>query len=114
MDRFITWRAEPMSTFVDQMITAAVARGDLDDVPFKGEPIPIEDDSHIHPELRMVFRILKNAGIAPPHVEEMKRLKALEDELARTTDPATREELAARIGRERSVLKMQLEKIANR
>ena len=103
-----------MSTFVDQLITAAVARGDLDDLPYKGEPIPIEDDSHIHPELRMVFRILKNAGVAPPHVEEMKRIRALEDARDACADPAEREALGKRIGRERSVLKMQLEKIASR
>ena len=103
-----------MSTFVDQLITAAVRNGDLDDVPYKGEPIPIDDDRHIHPELRMTYRILKNAGIAPPQVEEMKRIRAMEDELATVTDPARRDALAKQIGLERSVLQMRLEKIANR
>ena len=103
-----------MSTFVDQLLNAAVRNGEFDNLKYKGEPIPIEDDSHIHPELRMVFRILKGAGIAPPHVEEMKRLRLLEEELAACTDPVEAEEMARRIGRDRSVLRMQLEKIANR
>ncbi|MCO4769844.1 MAG: DUF1992 domain-containing protein [Deltaproteobacteria bacterium] len=103
-----------MSLHVDRMIEAAIKKGEMDNLPFKGEPIPIEDDSHIHPELRMVMRILKNAGIAPPLVEEMKRIRALEIELSGTVGEAERAELAARIGRERSVVKMKLEKIANR
>jgi len=103
-----------MSLHVDKLIAEAIAQGKMDDLPYKGEPIPIEDDSHIHPELRMTMRILKNAGVAPPAVEEMKRIRALEDELATITDPTEREELAKRIGRERSVLKMKLERIARR
>lgn len=103
-----------MSTFVDQLITAAVRNGDLDDLKYKGEPIPIEDDSHIHPELRMTYRIMKNAGVPPPEVETMKSIRALQDELATTTDPTRRAELARTINREQSVLKMRMEKIARR
>ncbi len=103
-----------MSLHVDKLVAEAIAQGKMDNLPYKGEPIPIEDDSHIHPELRMTMRILKNAGVAPPVVEEMKRIRALEDELATITDPTEREELAKRIGRERSVLKMKLERIARR
>jgi len=103
-----------MSLHVDKLVAEAYAKGQMDNLPFQGEPIPIEDDSHIHPELRMVMRILKNAGVAPPAVEEMKRIKAMEDELAECADPARADELAKQIGRERSVLKMKLEKIARR
>jgi hypothetical protein len=98
-----------MSSLIDRIVEDAIARGTMDNLPFQGEPIPIEDDSHIHPELRMTYRIRKNAGFAPPVVEEMKRLRGLEDELAACTDPARRDELAARIGRERSVLQLKLE-----
>ncbi len=103
-----------MSTFVDQLLAAAARNGDLDNPKYKGEPIPIDDDSHIHPELRMTYRILKGAGIAPPEVETMKAIRALQDELATTTDPARQDELTRTILREQSVLKLRMEKIANR
>ena len=103
-----------MGSLVDRIVAEAIRKGEMDNLPFKGEPIPIEDDSHIHPELRMTYRILKNAGVNPPVVEEMKRIRALEDELAGCEDAQRREELAARIGRERSVVKLKLEKLSAR
>lgn len=103
-----------MSTFVDQLLNAAARNGDLDDLKYKGEPIPIEDDSHVHPELRMTYRIMKNAGVPPPEVETMKAIRALQDELATATDPARQAELTRRIHTEQSVLKMRMEKIAAR
>lgn len=103
-----------MSQLIDRLVNEAYLKGQMDNLRFHGEPIPIEDDSHIHPELRMVMRILKNAGVPPPAVEEMKRIRALEDELAGCTDAVRAKELARQIGRERSVLKLKLEKIAGR
>jgi len=99
-------------SLIDRIVEAAIADGTMDNLPFKGEPIPIEDDSHIHPELRMTFRILKNAGVAPPAVEEMKRIRGLEDELAACEGAEAEAALRTRIARERSVLKLKLEKIA--
>ena len=32
-----------MSLHVDKLIAEAIAQGKMDDLPYKGEPIPIED-----------------------------------------------------------------------
>jgi hypothetical protein len=37
-------------------------KGEFDDLPGSGEPLVLDDDSHIAPELRAGYRLLKNAG----------------------------------------------------
>ena len=37
-------------------------KGEFDDLPGRGEPLMLDDDSHIAPELRAGYRLLKNAG----------------------------------------------------
>ncbi len=103
-----------MAIHVEEMITAAIARGELDDLPFKGEPLPEDGFADVPAEQRMTFRILKNAGLAPPEVEVMKKVAALQAELAETSDPEARAELLATIRREQAVLRTHLERMAGK
>ena len=53
---------------VEAQIRQAIARGDFDDLPGVGKPLALEDDTLVPEELRMAYRILKNAGYVPEEV----------------------------------------------
>jgi len=60
----------------EQRIAEAIANGDLDDLPGSGKPLELDDDSLLPEELRLAYRILKNAGFVPPEIESLKGSKA--------------------------------------
>lgn len=53
----------------------------------------LDDDSHVAPELRAGYRLLKNAGCLPPELEQRKEAMQLADLLKgiRKDDPSHRE-----------------------
>lgn len=55
----------------ERKIAEAIARGELDDLPGAGRPLDLTDDALIPEELRMAYRILKNAGYVPPEVQAL-------------------------------------------
>jgi len=61
----------------------------FDNLPGKGEPLKLDDDSKIAPHLRASYRILKNAGILPPELQlrrEISDLRQLLNEVESETD----------------------------
>jgi hypothetical protein len=63
---------------IEQRIAEAARRGELDDLPGAGRPLELDDDRLIPAELRIAYRILKNAGYVPPEVESLKEIGELE------------------------------------
>lgn len=63
---------------VEQRIAEATRRGDFDDLPGTGQPLDLDDDRLIPEELRIAYRILKNAGYVPPEVQLMQDIAELE------------------------------------
>ena len=66
---------------VEKRIKDAQERGDFEDLPGHGEPINIEDDSHIPEEMRLTYKILKNADCLPPELQLRKEIRQMEDML---------------------------------
>ena len=62
----------------EQRIREAEARGEFDDLPGAGRPLDLDDDRLVPPELRMAYRILKNAGFVPPEVEALREIGELQ------------------------------------
>jgi hypothetical protein len=60
---------------VDAMIREAQARGDFDNLPGAGKPIPLEENVFAGP-METAFRLAKNAGAAPLWVELDKEIAA--------------------------------------
>jgi hypothetical protein len=48
----------------EQKISEAVSRGELDDLPGSGKPLDLDDDALVPEEMRLVCRILRNAGVS--------------------------------------------------
>ncbi|MBW2558898.1 MAG: DUF1992 domain-containing protein [Deltaproteobacteria bacterium] len=71
---------------IEQRIKEAQDRGEFDNLPGSGEPLKIEDDSHIPEELRLAYKILKNAGCIPPELQLKKEIRQMEDMLDKIQD----------------------------
>jgi hypothetical protein len=53
----------------ERRIIEAIANGEFDNLEGKGKPFDFEDEIWIPEDLRMAYRILKNAGCIPPELE---------------------------------------------
>ncbi len=63
----------------ERRIAEAIERGEFDDLPGVGRPLDLDDVDPLLPEeLRMAYRILKNAGMSAgdPEIEDAERAKA--------------------------------------
>jgi hypothetical protein len=53
----------------ERKIQEAIEKGEFENLPNAGRPIKIDDDPNIPQELRIAYRILKNAGYLPLELE---------------------------------------------
>jgi hypothetical protein len=72
----------------ENRIKAAMDAGEFDDLEGRGQPFKFADESHIPPELRMAYRILKNADCLPPELELRREILHLQDLVASLPDEA--------------------------
>ena len=63
-------------SIVERQIREAMEEGRFDELPYRGEPLPVEDDAAAG-ERALGFRVLRNAGVAPPWIEADKEVRAL-------------------------------------
>ena len=83
-------RWEIFQTIAEERIRAATEDGEFVDLPGKGQPLHLEDDSLVPPENRMAWKILKNAGMCPPELELEKQALSLAEMLSQCPDEQTR------------------------
>ncbi len=72
----------------ENRILEAIDAGLFDNLRGKGQPLKFEDDAFIPPELRMAYKILKNADCLPPELELRKEVVTLQDLVASMEDEA--------------------------
>jgi hypothetical protein len=77
----------------EQRILEAQRKGDFDNLPGKGKPLDLEDLSQMPEDLRMGYKILKNAGVLPAEAELLKDIRILEDLLKHIEDEGERKAL---------------------
>ncbi len=63
---------------VEERIQAAQRKGDFDNLPDSGKPLVLTDDRFVSEELRLSFKILKNADCLPPEIELKKQIVHIE------------------------------------
>jgi CRISPR/Cas system Type II protein with McrA/HNH and RuvC-like nuclease domain len=71
---------------VEEKIREAVQRGEFDNLPGSGEPLQLDDDSHLPDDLRIAYKILKNADCLPPELQLRKDIRQTEELLAGIQD----------------------------
>ncbi len=70
----------------EERIREAMERGEFDDLEGKGKPLKLEDDSHLPSDMRMAYKILKNADCLPAELELRKEIRNMETLLAGIQD----------------------------
>ncbi len=87
--------------------------GELRSAPSWGKPLDFGDGyEQTPPELRMGFKILKDAGVVPPTVEAMQRIAELKRQLAQAGE-AEALALRQRLADLQQTVALQLEKLAS-
>ncbi len=74
----------------EKRIKEAMQQGQFDNLPGKGKPLVFEDDSMIPEDLRMAYKILKNAGFIPPQLQTEKEIRQAVDLLENLEDEKQR------------------------
>ncbi|MFZ5762776.1 MAG: DnaJ family domain-containing protein, partial [Thermodesulfobacteriota bacterium] len=69
----------------ERKIAQAIQNGELEVEGWQNRPLP-EEDQQVPPELRMAYKLLKNAGYLPPEIEAKKEIRHLEELVAATED----------------------------
>jgi hypothetical protein len=70
-------RSFGLDALVEQRIEAAIARGEFDNLPGAGRPLSLDDDRLVPQELRVAYRLLKNAGYVPPELAQVAEVNQL-------------------------------------
>ena len=71
---------------VEDRIRTAQRKGQFKNLTGSGKPLVLEDDRHIAEELRLAYKILKNADCLPPEVELKKEIERTEQLLGALED----------------------------
>jgi len=79
---------EFFAKLAENRILEAIEAGQFDNLEGRGQPLNLDDDSHIPPELRMAYKILKNADCLPPELVLRQEVIQLQDLVAAMPDEA--------------------------
>ncbi|HEY6571245.1 MAG TPA: DnaJ family domain-containing protein [Candidatus Limnocylindrales bacterium] len=68
--------APTWESLVERQLREAMAEGKFDELPHQGERLPLVDDTAAG-DWAMAYRMLRNAGAAPPWIEADKEVRRL-------------------------------------
>jgi len=75
---------------IEERIRQAQCKGHFDNLPGSGKPLALQEDRHIAEDLRLSYKILKNADCLPPEVELKKEIERTEDLLRGMAETAAK------------------------
>ncbi len=75
-DRWNPWLPPSRESLIDRQLREAAENGAFDDLPYRGERLPLEDDSAAG-DWALAHRMLRNANMAPPWIETDKEIRTL-------------------------------------
>ncbi|MBH0231224.1 DUF1992 domain-containing protein [Halobacillus yeomjeoni] len=78
---------------IEEKIKQAIDRGDFDDLPGKGKPLPKDEFAYLPEDVRNSYRILKNANMLPEEMILKKEMTELEYLIADAADQDREKEL---------------------
>ena len=89
-----------MQTFdaiVERRIREAQDRGEFENLPGSGAPLALDDNLLVPEDLRVAYRLLKNAGFVPPELSAYGEIRELEQLIQATDADDDRRHLLARL-----------------
>ena len=84
---------EYLHRLVEGRIQKAQEEGVFDNLPGKGKPLHLDEDASIPEDLRLTFKVLKNAHCLPIEMELRKEIFSLRQLLNAAIDPEDRKRL---------------------
>ena len=75
-----------LERLAEERIRDAIQRGEFENLPGLGKPLNLEDDRHIPDDLRLAYKVLKNADCLPPELELKKEIRKAEELLSSMAD----------------------------
>lgn len=91
-------------------IEEAIASGEFDDLPGRGQPLPLDEYFSLPPSERAGASLLKSANVLPPEMELLKSIAALEASHARCADPTAKSRLFTEMQEKRVAFTMAMER----
>lgn len=82
---------------VEERIKKAQKEGLFDNLPGKGAPLALDQESHVTSDLKLAYKMLKNADCLPPELELKKEIKRTEELLAGMPDTAQRHRILKKL-----------------
>ncbi len=82
---------------VEERILVAQRKGDFDNLEGSGKPLNLEELAGVPEDLRLSYKILKNAGCLPPEIELKKEITKTEDLLGAMEDTAEKYKLMKKL-----------------
>lgn len=81
----------------EDRIKKAIQDGEFDNLPGLGKPMKLEDLSSIPEELRMAYKLLKNAGYTEQESRLRQEMMTIEDLIRKCDDRLERESLQRKL-----------------
>ena len=107
-DKVLRTQDEAIAEHIDE----ARKSGELQTAPSYGKPMPEAEGWNETPtEFRLPFKILKNAGVAPPEIELFHRRAALRRQLAECASEEERRILERRLNELEQMIAFRLERL---
>ena len=91
-------------------IEEAIAAGEFDDLPGRGQPLDLDAYFALSPTERAGAAMLKNANVLPPEMELLKQIAALEAAHEQASDPAEKARLFTEAQEKRVTFTMAMER----
>ena len=86
-----------IDSLAEEQILSAIRRGDFDDLPGQGQPLKLDDDSGVPEELRVAYRLLRNAGCLPAELGLRTEIQDIEALLGQVETAAEQQSLRRRL-----------------
>ena len=105
-------RLKLLDDHIGEALRESERSGELESAPSYGKPLSFGDGYDETPdELKMPYKILKDAGFVPPEVEVMREITRLQEALQGAPDDESARAQRQRIAELRQQLALRLEKL---
>jgi hypothetical protein len=81
----------------EERIKKGYKEGEFENLPGFGKPLPHDELSHVPDDLRMAYRVMKNAGYTDEDSALKQEMSTIEDLIQSCEDPAEKKELQKRL-----------------
>ncbi|MBK9927642.1 MAG: DUF1992 domain-containing protein [Anaerolineales bacterium] len=95
---------------VESIIKEAQERGEFDNLPGKGKPIDLTAYFETPEDVRMVYSVLKNAGMASREVDLLKEITELKQVHAAMVDEKRKKEIGKEIEKKQIEFSLMMER----